>query len=130
MKQYYAEDHYQFSEANGGALTHLLKNPTLGRVWLIMLDDLAVGYMVLAFGYSLEFQGRDAFVDEIFIERAHRGKGIGAHAMKILEDACRELGVHALHLEVERHKPAALGLYRKCGFEDHERYVMTKRIVK
>jgi len=37
----------------------------------------------------------------------------------------RGLGVKALHLEVEENKPEALALYRRLGFEDHERRLMT-----
>jgi ribosomal protein S18 acetylase RimI-like enzyme len=36
------------------------------------------------------------------------------------------LGVHTLHLEVERKNVRAHHLYRKMGFEDHDRYLMTK----
>jgi hypothetical protein len=36
--------------------------------------------------------------------------------------------VRALHLEVERSKESALGLYSSVGFEDHDRCLMTKRL--
>jgi len=36
------------------------------------------------------------------------------------------LGVKALHLEVERTNTAAQAFYRKIGFKDHSRYLMTK----
>jgi ribosomal protein S18 acetylase RimI-like enzyme len=42
--------------------------------------------------------------------------------------ACPALGIHALHLEVERTNVAALRLYRKHGFEEHDRSLMTHRI--
>ncbi|HEX2680374.1 MAG TPA: hypothetical protein VHQ03_03690 [Candidatus Dormibacteraeota bacterium] len=38
------------------------------------------------------------------------------------------MGVHALHLEVTHANTGAQQLYRKFGFEDHDRYLMTKRI--
>ncbi len=46
--------------------------------------------------------------------------------MQIAEAYCREHGVKALHLEVERHRQSAYELYRRAGFEDHDRYLMTK----
>jgi len=58
MRQFYAEDGYLFADSLARrALTELLRDSSLGRVWLIVLDDLAVGYMVLALGYSLEYHG-------------------------------------------------------------------------
>ena len=40
--------------------------------------------------------------------------------------ACRALGINALHLEVDRANTAAQGLYRKFGFADHDRILMSK----
>jgi len=64
------------------------------------------------------------------LTRFARGKGVGKLALAFAEDACRALGVRALHLEVERANAAAYGLYRKVGFVDHERYLLTKRLTK
>jgi len=47
------------------ALTQLLADQSLGRVWLICIDERPVGYVVLTFGFSLESRGRDALIDEI-----------------------------------------------------------------
>ena len=129
MRDYYAHDRIVFDEPVARrALDDLVADPSLGRVWLIADGDEAIGYIVVTLGYSLEYQGRDAFVDEVFIRASHRGLGIGRAAMQFVEAACRELGVQALHLEVERANTAAQALYRKAGFEDHDRYLMTKRL--
>jgi diamine N-acetyltransferase len=101
---------------------------SLGHVWLISYEGEAVGSLVLTLGYSLEYGGRDAFIDEVYIRESHRGQGIGQHALTFAENVCRSLGVRALHLEVERENTTAHGLYRKAGFVDHDRYLMTKRI--
>jgi len=39
-----------------------------------------------------------------------------------------ESGRQALHLEVERTNAVGQTLYRKFGFEDHDRYLMSRRI--
>jgi hypothetical protein len=52
------------------ALGQLLDAPSLGQVWLIENDGQVVGYVVLTLGYSLEFDGREAYVDEIYCTRA------------------------------------------------------------
>src|SRR5215471_601710 len=108
------------------ALLGVIDDNTLGRVFLILLANEVAGYAVLTFGYSLEFHGRDAFVDEIYLRGEYRGQGIGKRALQFLTEVCAENGVNALHLEVERENTSAQAVYRKFGFEDHDRYLMTK----
>jgi diamine N-acetyltransferase len=110
------------------ALMALLADPRLGQVWLIMLDGQPVGYLIVAFGYSLEFGGRTALLDELFVAEAYRGRGLGTDALRFAADTCRQLGVRALQLEVDHHNQAAQRLYRANGFVDHSRHLMTLRL--
>jgi GNAT superfamily N-acetyltransferase len=127
MERFYAEARYPFDpEKARGALESFLANPALGRAWLFKDGGAAVGYFVLTLGFSLEYGGRDAFVDELFVSPSHRGRGLGRRALEVIDDACRELGVRALHLEVEKDNVPAAELYRKKGFEDHDRRLMTR----
>jgi ribosomal protein S18 acetylase RimI-like enzyme len=129
MREYYAFDHLAFDEPRArAAAARLLGDGSLGRAWIIERGGAAVGYMVLMFGFSLEFHGRDAFLDELYVREAHRGEGVGGAAIAHLEAACREHGVAALHLEVERANNRAQAVYRKLGFRDHDRYLLTKRL--
>jgi GNAT superfamily N-acetyltransferase len=129
MREFYAQDGLRFDESAARcALQGLVHRPDLGRVFLILEEGEVAGYDVLTFGYSLEFHGRDAFVDEIYLHDEYRGKGIGKRALEFLSAVCAESGVRALHLEVERHNTNAQQVYRKFGFEDHDRYLMTKWI--
>ena len=129
IEQYYSEDGYPFDRnAMRKAVEKLIETPTLGRIWLIYQREQIVGYMVLTLGFSLEYQGRDAFLDEIYIVQNFRGQGIGKEALRFMEAQCRELGVRAWHLEVERDKPGAQRLYRQAGFADNNRLLLTKRL--
>ena len=110
------------------ALLGIVRDPSLGRVWVIEDGAQPIGYVILTLGYSLEYGGRDGFIDELFIAEGRRGRGAGRETMRFLDGVCRELGVRALHLEVERANLAAQGLYRKFGFVDHDRYLFTKWI--
>ncbi|MEZ5287424.1 MAG: GNAT family N-acetyltransferase [Vicinamibacterales bacterium] len=124
---YYAEDGYPHRPAAAAeAWALVLGTPALGRVWLATAGDEAAAYVVLALGFSLEYLGRDAFVDELYVAPPWRGQGLGRAALAVVEEACRELGVRALHLEVERDKPAATALYRQSGFRAHDRVLMTR----
>ena len=127
MRGYYAQDGYTFveDEARAAALM-LINDPALGRLWVVRDRDTVVGYLAVALGFSFEYRGREAFVDELLIAESHRGRGLGREALELAETYCREAGVNALHLEVERHREPALELYRRRGFEDFGRFLMTK----
>jgi len=109
-------------------LENLLKNDSYGKVWILQLKRETIGYVVLVFGYSLEFRGRDAIIDELFIIEKYRRRGLGTRVLLFLEDMCRSHEVRALHLEVEHANINAQAFYRKLGFIDHHRYLMTKLI--
>ena len=109
-------------------LTHFLTNESLGQAWLIQQEDV-IGYIVLTLGYSLEYRGRYAFIDELYLRPQHRGQGIGTQTLAFAEDACRVLGVQALHLEVDFDNPKAQRLYHKVGYQRHDRFLMTKNLV-
>lgn len=131
MQQFYGEARYPFDrEKARAALEPFLANPALGRAWLFRDGGAAVGYFVLTLGWSLEYGGRDAFVDELFVSPSHRGRGLGRRALEVIDEACRELGVRALHLEVEKENVPAEELYRQRGFEDHNRRLMTRRFIE
>jgi len=120
MRAYYAYDGHGFDyEKAHVALTALLRDAQFGRVWLILDGTSPVGYIVLCFGYSLEWLGRDAFVDEFYLREEYRGHGWGRKTMAFVENAARAEGIHTLHLEVVRQNAKALELYRRLGF--HER---------
>src|SRR5258708_4133551 len=65
MREFYAIEHLPFDESViKSSLATLFGDESLGRVWLIGLDQETIGYVVLAFGFSFEFHGRDALIDE------------------------------------------------------------------
>ena len=111
------------AHARRTSIDALLAMPAQGRILLVQRrnGDIA-GYAVIAFGFSLEFGGRDAFLDELFIVEACRGQGIGSAALSAVCAWARHEGLCALHLEVERVNKAAKALYTRTGFEDRSHY--------
>jgi ribosomal protein S18 acetylase RimI-like enzyme len=126
---FFAEDRYPFREEESRAnLALLLGDPSLGRAFVIDDGGSVVGYLILTFGFSLEFGGRNALVDELYVAPEHRGRGLGSQALAAAEELCRELGIRAIHLVVERYKEDAQALYRRVGFVAYKRDVMTKTL--
>ena len=131
MQSYYAFDGHGFDrEKARTALIALLRDATFGRAWLILDGDAVVGYIVLCFGYSLEWLGQDAFVDEFYLREEYRGRGWGRKTMEFVEEAAREAGIRTLHLEVVRKNVTALEVYRRMGFAEHQSTFMSKWIAR
>ena len=131
MEAYYEYDGHGFDrEKARAALVGLLRDARFGRAWLVLDDDRAVGYIVLCFGYSLEWLGRDAFVDEFYLREEYRGRGWGRKTMAFIEEAARVEGIRTLHLEVMRKNERALELYEKIGFCEHRSTLLSKWIAE
>ncbi|HEY4562527.1 MAG TPA: GNAT family N-acetyltransferase [Thermoanaerobaculia bacterium] len=127
MRDFYADLGEPFEEERAErALRALLDDPSHGAAWILRADCRAVGYLIITHGYSLEFGGLDAFVDEVYAVPEMRGRGFGAQALALAEEHCRRNGIAALRLEVHHENRRALALYEKNRFEAHDRYLMTK----
>jgi ribosomal protein S18 acetylase RimI-like enzyme len=130
MRGYYRDDGLEFAPANERAMARLLANTQFGRVLLLELGREVIGYLALCTGFSLELGGKDAFVDELFIDIAHRRRGHGARLVRHAASEARSLGVAALHLEVDRENAAAQALYESMGYEKRDRYYVMTLMVK
>lgn len=127
MREFYHVEHLPYDEGVARrALGELWRNPALGRVYLVRAGEDLAGYVVLTFGFSLEFRGRDALVDELYVREAHRGRGVGTRCLEWVEGVCRAEGIHALHLEVDHVNLRAKRLYHRAGYRDHHRHLLTK----
>jgi ribosomal protein S18 acetylase RimI-like enzyme len=96
-------------------------------VYLVGLSRAPVGYVVITFGWSVEFGGLDAFVDELYIRPAVRGRGMASDVLVALPNALAEAGVKAMHLEADRRDEKLVALYQRAGFRTRDRYVLMTR---
>jgi ribosomal protein S18 acetylase RimI-like enzyme len=79
----------------------------------------------------MEFHGRNALIDELFLTAPYRDQGIGAKTLQFVFEESRYWGVHTLRLEVDRSNERAKALYQKMGFsfQPHDRrHLMARRI--
>jgi len=102
----------------------LLGDKALGRIWLVYVDEVPVGYLALCFGYSIEFAGRDATIDEFYISPAYRGQGLGTRVLEHVKEEARNLKLKALHLEVARRNTTAQRFYERADFAPREKYML------
>jgi ribosomal protein S18 acetylase RimI-like enzyme len=130
VKEFHQHEKLAFDEkVDYDAIANFITNNSLGQLWLIQQENQVIGYLILTFGYSLEFRGRDAFIDEFYLRPQYRQQGVGTQTLSFAEDACRVLGVKAIHLEVDFENPDAQRLYDRIGYQRHHRFLMTKELI-
>ncbi len=65
--------------------------------------------------YSTE--GKEAFIEVIFLAKEYRGKGIATNILNSLEAELKMKGFDCIRLHVFTHNVAAINLYKKLGYE-------------
>jgi GNAT superfamily N-acetyltransferase len=115
-------------DALRGAVRGLLADAQRGSVLVARERGRAIGYAALCFGYSIEFRGRDAFVDELYVAPDARGRGLGRALLRALEAEARASGALQLHLEVEQGNESARRLYLTERFAATGRELLTRRL--
>lgn len=123
------EDVHLSDEQRVSAIRPLLGSSQVGRIFLIHHGTVIVGYIAVCFGFSIEFEGRDASIDEMYIAPAYRNKGYGREALGLLRSAMRRMDVRALHLEVACDNEKAQRLYHTAGFEPREKYFLMSAVL-
>jgi ribosomal protein S18 acetylase RimI-like enzyme len=126
---YYRFDKIRFhTTAIGQALARLLKNRRLGSVWIMRNGIKAVGYVVLAFNFDLEFGGFEGLVTDLYIDEKYRGRGLGERAIEVVDDYCRSQGIGTVELQVVEDNEDAQAFYRRVGFTRLNRIVMAREV--
>jgi ribosomal protein S18 acetylase RimI-like enzyme len=129
MEEFYAIDNYPISvDVSKALFKEFISNENLGKAWLIVSDNEIVGYIILTFVFSFEYQGKIAFLDELYVTETARGKGIGSEAIAFIKTESHKLSLKLIYLEIEPHNEKAQKLYLANGFESHKRQLMQYKI--
>ncbi len=129
MEAFYAIDNYPIDKEKSKTLfQEFISNEDLGKSWLILSDEETVGYVILTFVFSFEYQGKIAFLDELYLNEKARGKGIGSQAVTFVLEQSKKLSLQLIYLEIENHNQNAQKLYIANGFELHNRKLMTHKL--
>jgi ribosomal protein S18 acetylase RimI-like enzyme len=111
------------------SIAALLHDESLGGIWQIKSFDCLIGYIAICYSYSIEFGGRDAFIDEFYIDPSERGKGIGSNVLMEVSALLRKRGIVALHLEVDGENERAKSVYAKAGFSSRDKYYVMSLVL-
>ena len=123
VTNYHAFEEVETSaEQRRSSVGKLLQDKNLGEIWLVRKLDGLIGYIAVCYSYSIEFGGRDAFIDEFYLEAAERGTGVGGRVLKDIAVLLRARGIVAVHLEVDGQNERARAAYARAGFSSREKY--------
>lgn len=100
-------------------LRELVENPAF-HGWVAEEDRRVVG---LCFGHVRSWwKGRELYVDELCVDLARHGRGLGTALLEHVKAELRGQGVQAMTLLTDRGTPAE-AFYRKNGFDRLDRLV-------
>lgn len=76
----------------------------------------ATGVALVTLRPNIWSDGPVALLDEMYVEPAHRGDGIGRAILLQMVDICRDLGVAAIEINVDESDAGAQRFYERHGF--------------
>jgi ribosomal protein S18 acetylase RimI-like enzyme len=127
ISAFYAADGHDFDAVRvSNALRPLLQDDRHGVVYLIEDGGAVVGYSVVTWGWALESGGRDALLDEIYVEP--HGRGLGGRALEEIIDDLKSRNIPLVWLETERSNERARTFYSRHGFAADDSVWMSRSL--
>lgn len=131
MGEFYAEDSYGFERKRAlSAFRELLNDRKLGQVWLISVEGQPVGYIALAYSFSMEFSGKYGMIEDFYIRKPWRSAGIGRKVLSEVIVYARKKGLKALLLEVSVKKRDVQRFYKSMGFNVRVYHHLASKIIR
>ena len=130
-----ADEHYRASASaygDGGprALEHaldlFLARPELGFVWIAEVNDDVAGACVVCHAISTSRGGLVAKLDDVTVDRAYHGQGVGTAMLQALARHLRNAGVGRIDSACHRGNAGAWRFYARLGYRplDEERIAL------
>ncbi len=122
MRSLYSEDpgdRPMTAEKTLKTLQALTDHPNRGTILLLENDGRVIGYSVLINFWSNEFGGNILNIDELYIIKEYRSKGVGSDFIKYL-GSTKFAGAVMLQLETTPGNLRARKLYKGLGFRPHK----------
>ncbi len=114
------------AEAGRPALARLLGDRSLGVVLHLLEGGDRRGYAVVTWGFDLEWDGREAYLTELYVHPEARGRGFGRAVLPAVEAFAAHGGALVLHLLVRPENEPAVRLYRGAGYQAAPRVFLSK----
>lgn len=97
------------------AFEEMIRSDDYLQGYIFEINEKPVGYAITSKMYSQEAGGMTLWIDELFILKEYRSKGLGKQFFRYLKNNLAS-SVKRLRLEVEKDNEIAIKLYEKMGF--------------
>ena len=117
LEQYYQELKERFEGGFDSALSAVSDPADFERPGGVFLIATSEGRAVGCGAVKLTAK-HVGYIKRMWIEPAHRGRGLGRRMLVALEDAAADLGCRVVQLETNRSLTGAIELYRTAGYRE------------
>jgi GNAT superfamily N-acetyltransferase len=107
----------------------MVQHPHLVSPLLLFHENACVGYALLVYYFSNEYGGVILWLDEFFIRRELRSRGLGGAFLSLIRGWAEARGIPRIELEVNEHNEGARQLYLRHGFEESGRRLLGLNLV-
>ena len=114
------------AEAQSKALSMIIGNPELGRIFVREIDGAIQGMVMLLFTVSTSLGRKVALLEDMVVAPAWRGKGLGTRLIDHAVDFARREGFGRITLLTDKDNDAAQQFYRSKGFSRSEMVIFRK----
>ena len=94
----------------------MIQDDRLGFILLADECGESVGLAVVSFAWTVEYAGKTAWLDELYVLPGKRDRGVGKALINQVISHAREAGCKAVDLEVDQGHARAESLYQRAGF--------------
>ncbi len=111
-------------------LDRLLSTPSLGAGWIAFTDNMAVGYLLAVYVFSLEHMGITAEIDEFFVIPAGRASGVGSELLRTAETEFIRMGCTNVSLQLSRENDSARRFYLRFGYAERSGFELLDKMLR
>src|SRR6516164_9557146 len=83
-RAFHDEDGHPLDKMGEAAVVQVARGEPFARAWILRRGRVAVGYVVITLGYSIEYGGRDGFIDDLYLVPEARGHGLGVWSRHLM----------------------------------------------
>lgn len=113
---FHGESGYEVGPGQAAAIHALCSDRLLGRAWLLSDGRRDVGYALTYWRHSIDHGGRVVVLDDLWINAAFRGQGLGRRVLGAVLAEVSGVGARAVVVEADPTDAPAMALYRRLGF--------------
>lgn len=99
-------------------LKMIMDNPGAGRVYVAESGGALIGIINLQFSVSTYLGAVTVHIDDLFVDAAGRGRGVGKALLDAAERTAREIGAARITVNIDNVNTPAFDFYRRLGFAD------------